>query len=95
MVVVDRQRELADRTVEMITAEGGIAVGFAADVTDAEIPRDRRFCSRSVRRLDFLDNNVGIGSRGNVVEESRTHGAGSCKSTSTVCSLFQSGRFQQ
>jgi NAD(P)-dependent dehydrogenase (short-subunit alcohol dehydrogenase family) len=71
VVVVDRQRELADRTVEMITAEGGIAVGFAADVTDAEQSRAIvDFALDQFGRLDFLDNNVGIGSRGNVVEES-------------------------
>src|SRR5262249_52440330 len=65
VVVVDRRRELAGRTVEMISAEGGTAIACVADVTD-----DQQ-CERMVAtalerfgRLDFLDNNVGIGSRG-------------------------------
>jgi NAD(P)-dependent dehydrogenase (short-subunit alcohol dehydrogenase family) len=70
VVVADRDLRLAERTVEMIVAEGGSAAALACDVTkeadckglvDAAVDR--------FGRLDFLDNNVGIGSRGSVVEE--------------------------
>lgn len=70
VLVVDRGIALAERTVEMIQSEGGRASAFAADVT---VSKD---CSKMVEkaverfgRLDILDNNVGIGSRGSVVEE--------------------------
>ncbi len=69
VLVVDRQRELAERTVEMITAEGGVADAYAADVTDEA--QCRAMVADAVERfgrLDLLDNNVGIGSRGSVVE---------------------------
>jgi NAD(P)-dependent dehydrogenase (short-subunit alcohol dehydrogenase family) len=73
VVVVDRDLALAKRTVELIEAGGGgsEALAFQADVTRAfdcaamvEAALDR------FGRLDFLDNNVGIGSRGTVVDES-------------------------
>jgi NAD(P)-dependent dehydrogenase (short-subunit alcohol dehydrogenase family) len=70
VLVVDRQRELAQRTVEMIAAEGGDAAAFAADVTDEA--QCRAMVQQAVarfRRLDLLDNNVGIPSKGSVVEE--------------------------
>jgi NAD(P)-dependent dehydrogenase (short-subunit alcohol dehydrogenase family) len=69
VVVVDRDAGLAKRTVEMITEAGGEALAVEADVTRA------RDCAAMVQaaadrfgRLDFLDNNVGIGSRGSVVD---------------------------
>jgi len=69
--VVDRKAELAERTVAMITADGGSAVAFEADITDEDQ------CHAMVDaaldrfgRVDLLDNNVGIGSRGSVVDES-------------------------
>ena len=72
VVVIDRAAELAAQTVAMIAAVGGKAIAFQADVTK---PED---CSAMVEaaldrfgRLDLLDNNVGIGSRGSVVEESQ------------------------
>ena len=70
VLVVDRDLALAERTVAMITAEGHVAAAAAFDVTvgtqcaamvDEAIAR--------FGRLDLLDNNVGIGSRGTVVEE--------------------------
>ncbi|MEO6045015.1 MAG: SDR family NAD(P)-dependent oxidoreductase [Tepidiformaceae bacterium] len=70
VLVVDRRIDLAQRTVEMIEAEGGTAAAFAADVTDEDVCRD--LIDHTIERfgrLDFLDNNVGIGSRGSVVEE--------------------------
>ena len=71
VVVVDRDAGLSKRTVEMIGAVGGEAIALSADVTRAadcaamvEATLDR------FGRLDFLDNNVGIGSRGTVLDES-------------------------
>ena len=70
ILVADRELELAERTVEMITSEGGIAAALAADVTDeADCKRLVDATVDRFARLDFLDNNVGIGSRGSVVEE--------------------------
>jgi len=70
VVVVDRDVALAKRTVEMIEAGGGESLAFQADVTRASD------CAAMVEaaldhfgHLDFLDNNVGIGSRGSVVDE--------------------------
>jgi NAD(P)-dependent dehydrogenase (short-subunit alcohol dehydrogenase family) len=69
--VADRDLDRAARTVAMIQSEGGDAMAFAADLTqeaharnliDAVIAR--------YGRLDALDNNIGIGSRLNVVDES-------------------------
>ena len=71
VVVVDRDKALAQCTVEMIKeAKGGEAIALEADVTQG------RECARMVQaaldtfgRFDLLDNNVGIGSRGSVVDE--------------------------
>jgi NAD(P)-dependent dehydrogenase (short-subunit alcohol dehydrogenase family) len=70
VVVVDRDKALAERTVAMIQEAKGEAIALEADVTQA------RECARMVQaaldtfgRLDLLDNNVGIGSRGSVVDE--------------------------
>ncbi len=70
VIVVDRDVALAKRTVEMIEAGGGQGLAFQADMTRAsdcaavvEAAMDR------YGRLDYLDNNVGIGSRGSVVDE--------------------------
>jgi NAD(P)-dependent dehydrogenase (short-subunit alcohol dehydrogenase family) len=71
VVVVDRAAEPAEQTVAMIETLGGEAIAFKADVTKSEE------CAAMVEaalarfgRLDLLDNNVGIGSRGSVVDES-------------------------
>jgi NAD(P)-dependent dehydrogenase (short-subunit alcohol dehydrogenase family) len=70
VVVVDRDVALAQRTVELIQTGGGQAIAVEGDVTRAAD------CASMVAaaldrfgRLDFLDNNVGIGSRGSVVDE--------------------------
>ncbi len=69
VAVVDRQEALAARTVEMIEAEGGTALALAGDVT---VERDCASIVDAVMtafgRIDVLDNNVGIGSRGSVVD---------------------------
>lgn len=76
VLVVDRTLELAERTVSMIAAEGGNAAAAGYDVTSASQ------CAAMVEdavsrwgRLDCLDNNVGIGSKGSVVEETEENWA--------------------
>jgi NAD(P)-dependent dehydrogenase (short-subunit alcohol dehydrogenase family) len=69
VLVVDRRLDLAERTVAMIAAEGGVAVAHAGDVTRENECRVMVAAAlRHFGRLDFLDNNVGIGGRGSVVE---------------------------
>jgi NAD(P)-dependent dehydrogenase (short-subunit alcohol dehydrogenase family) len=70
VVVADRELELAERTVEMIAAEGSAAAALAVDVTvESDCKRLVDMIVDRFGRLDLLDNNVGIGSRGSVVEE--------------------------
>ena len=69
-MVADHELRLAQRTVEMIDAEGGTAVALGCDVTrEADCKALVEACIDGFGRLDLLDNNVGIGSRGSVVEE--------------------------
>jgi NAD(P)-dependent dehydrogenase (short-subunit alcohol dehydrogenase family) len=68
VLVVDRDAALAERTAAMIAGEGGTAVAHAADVTDeAQCRAMVAAALKQFGRLDFLDNNVGIGSRGPIV----------------------------
>lgn len=70
VLVADRDLKSAERTVEMIAAEGGVAAAHASDVTrQADCKALVDAAVDLWGRLDFLDNNVGIGSRGNVVDE--------------------------
>ena len=70
VLVVDLNPALAERTVELIRAEGGTAAWHAADLTDEKQCKDTVTAALDrFGRLDFLDNNVGISSRGSVVEE--------------------------
>lgn len=76
VLVVDRDISLAERTVAMIAADGGTAAAACYDVTSAAQ------CAAMVEdavsrwgRLDCLDNNVGIGSKGTVVEETEENWA--------------------
>ena len=70
VMAVDRDEGAATRTVELIVAEGGTAIAGVGDVT---IEDDcRTLVTKAMDtwgRLDVLDNNVGIGSRGSVVDE--------------------------
>lgn len=69
VLVVDLDRARAERTAAMIADEGGTASAFVADVTDEN--QARAMVEAAVAqfgRLDCLDNNVGIGGRGSVVE---------------------------
>jgi NAD(P)-dependent dehydrogenase (short-subunit alcohol dehydrogenase family) len=70
VLAVDRDLTLAERSVEMIAAEGGNAVAASYDVTSSAQ------CAAMVKevvsrwgRLDCLDNNVGISSKGTVLDE--------------------------
>ncbi len=67
LLLVDRDEEAAQATLDMIRAEGNDAAIAVADVTSTED------CSRIVAdavsrygKLDILHNNVGIGGRGTV-----------------------------
>ena len=69
VLVVDRDLALAQRTVEMIAAEGGTASAAAFDMTDdAQCAAMVDLVLERYGQLDCLDNNVGIGSRGSVVD---------------------------
>jgi NAD(P)-dependent dehydrogenase (short-subunit alcohol dehydrogenase family) len=70
VLVVDRDLALGERTVAMIEADGGTAVAHAADVTEEAACRAMVAAALDrFGRLDFLDNNVGINSRGSVVAQ--------------------------
>lgn len=76
VLVVDRHKEAAETTHAMIVTEGGESAVFPADVTRSD--ECRAMVDEAVRRwgrLDILDNNVGIESRGTVVEESEAQWA--------------------
>ena len=69
-LVVDRDLALADRTVAMIAEAGGTAAAASYDVTvSAQCEAMVADAVARWGRLDCLDNNVGIGSKGSVVEE--------------------------
>ncbi len=70
VVVVDRDLALAEATVAMIADEGGEATAVAADVAlEADCAAMVAQTLATYGRLDCLDNNVGIGSWGTVVDE--------------------------
>jgi NAD(P)-dependent dehydrogenase (short-subunit alcohol dehydrogenase family) len=70
VLVVDQKLSLAERTVAMIAAEGGTAAAHRADLTDEAEARNMVAAAIDhFGRVDFLDNNIGIGSRGSVVDE--------------------------
>jgi len=70
VLCVDRELELAKATAAMITSSGFTALAMAADVTQpADCESMVATALQAWGRLDILDNNVGIGSRGSVVDE--------------------------
>lgn len=70
IVVVDRDEALAQRTVEMIEGEGGNAIAVSANVTQEEdCARIVATATEAYGGIDILDNNVGVGSQGTVVDE--------------------------
>ncbi|MGB5760740.1 MAG: SDR family oxidoreductase, partial [Acidimicrobiales bacterium] len=69
VVVVDRKPALAERTVTMIGDEGGTAVAVGGDVTsDDDCASIVAAAMDAFGGVDILDNNVGIGSRGSVLD---------------------------
>src|SRR6478672_4453053 len=76
VLVVDRDLSLAERTVAMIAAEDGSAIAASYDVTSSAqcVAMVEDAVSRW-GRLDCLDNNVGIGSKGTVVQETEENWA--------------------
>ena len=70
IMAVDRDLERAAETVDMITAEGGEAFAYSGDMTvEADCEAMVTLVMKTYGRLDVLDNNVGIGSSGSVVDE--------------------------
>src|SRR5450432_2981993 len=70
VLVADLDLRLAERTVEMIQVEGGTAAALSGDITkESDCKRLVDAAVDRWGRLDFLDNNVGIGSRGSVIDE--------------------------
>ncbi len=71
VLVVDRKLEAAQRTVDAIVDEGGTAVAHEADVTnESSCDAMVNAALEAFGSLSILVNNVGIGSRGSVVESS-------------------------
>lgn len=61
VVVVDRDRDSAEETVDMIVKESGNAVAFEADVTDEQsLIALVDGCIKQFGRIDILHNNVGM-----------------------------------
>ena len=72
VIVVDKTLDLADKTVAMIKDDGGEAIALEADLTrDEDCAGMVKTALDRFGRLDFLDNNIGIGSRGSVVDETQ------------------------
>mgnify|MGYP006166176553 CR=1 FL=1 len=70
VVVVDLDEALAKQTVQMIRDEGGEAMAYAADVTvEGACKAVVDAATDAYGGIDLLDNNVGIGSKGSVVDE--------------------------
>jgi NAD(P)-dependent dehydrogenase (short-subunit alcohol dehydrogenase family) len=66
---VDRNGTAAAETANIIASEGGKASAFTADVSRAgEVEAMVAACLKAHRRIDVLDNNVGIAEMGSVVE---------------------------
>ena len=70
VAVVDRELGRAQATVAGIEAAGGQGLAVAADVTRSDdCERVVALTQAQWSRVDILDNNVGIGSRGSVLTE--------------------------
>jgi NAD(P)-dependent dehydrogenase (short-subunit alcohol dehydrogenase family) len=75
VLVADRNLDAAAATVAEITAEGGEAIPFRADVTDeADIAAMVANACDRWERLDILHNNVGISVAGGDAEISKIEG---------------------
>ncbi|MFG1626078.1 SDR family NAD(P)-dependent oxidoreductase [Kribbella sp. NPDC049227] len=72
VVCVDVNLEAAEETAAIVTGEGGRAIAMRADVTSSDdVAAVFAVVASEYGRLDVLDNNVGIGTLGGVVETSR------------------------
>jgi NAD(P)-dependent dehydrogenase (short-subunit alcohol dehydrogenase family) len=66
---VDRNKEAAQETVDIIKGEGGAAAAVTADVSRADqVAAMVQACLETYGRIDVLDNNVGIAETGSVVD---------------------------
>src|SRR2546421_11306994 len=64
---VDRNAAAAQETVKIITAEGGNATAFTADVSrGGDVEAMVSVCLKAYGRIDVLDSNVGIAEMGRV-----------------------------
>jgi NAD(P)-dependent dehydrogenase (short-subunit alcohol dehydrogenase family) len=71
VVLVDQRTERAEETLALIRKEGNDALVIAADVTsNADCAKVLEQTLENYGRIDILDNNVGIGAAGNVVQVS-------------------------
>lgn len=69
VLLVDREADRAEETQKIIQEEGGESAVFEADVTDEEQAKKAvEAAVESYGRLDILHNNVGIGTRGSVLD---------------------------
>lgn len=69
VLVTDRKPELAERTVEMIRAAGGVAHAIGADATsDDDCALVAAAAIDRFGGVDVLVNNVGVGGQGSVVD---------------------------
>ncbi|HEY4419895.1 MAG TPA: SDR family oxidoreductase, partial [Pseudonocardia sp.] len=69
VLVVDRDEDAANATVDMIAAEGGEAVAIAADLTvDDDCTAMAAAAVGRWGRIDILDNNVGIEGPGTILD---------------------------
>ncbi|MDA9171543.1 SDR family oxidoreductase [Alphaproteobacteria bacterium] len=74
VLVVDKDKELADYTVQMIEKRGGESLSISADLTKPnQCKKVVDFAVNSWGRLDILDNNIGIDSKLSVVDETEEH----------------------
>ena len=74
VLVADRDKTLANNTVQMIKDRGGEALGISGDLTQSDqCKKVVDFALKNWGRLDILDNNIGIDSKLSVVDETEEH----------------------
>ena len=74
VLIADRDQNLADNTVKMITKRGGVALSIDGDLTKSnDCIKVVDFAMSKWGRLDILDNNIGISSSLTVVDETEEH----------------------
>ena len=74
VLIADRDQDLADNTVKMITKRGGAALSIDGDLTKSnDCIKVVDFAMSKLGRLDILDNNIGISSSLTVVDETEEH----------------------